>query len=106
MGAKAPLLARDQQGGAPARGAQESPSGRLLVQPRRWVVGRFIAWIGNRRLAKDFDATIAFARALLSPLPSHASDRACGLMNSETDPQFNRKSGSQYDSQKTLSRPH
>ncbi|MGQ0485388.1 MAG: IS5/IS1182 family transposase, partial [Hyphomicrobiales bacterium] len=36
------------------------------VQPRRWVVERFFAWINrNRRLAKDFEATIASARAFL-----------------------------------------
>jgi transposase len=33
---------------------------------RRWVVERFFAWIGrNRRLAKDFEATIDSARAFL-----------------------------------------
>jgi transposase len=33
------------------------------VNPRRWVVERFFAWIGrNRRLARDFEATIASAR--------------------------------------------
>ena len=35
----------------------------FAVQPRRWVVERFFAWIGrNRRLAKDFEAS---ARAFL-----------------------------------------
>jgi putative transposase len=34
--------------------------------PRRWVVERFFAWINrNRRLAKDFEATIASAEAFL-----------------------------------------
>ena len=38
----------------------------FAVQPRRWVVERFFAWIGrNRRLAKDFEATIDPARAFL-----------------------------------------
>ena len=38
----------------------------FAVQPRRWVVERFFAWIGrNRRLAKDFETTIASARAFL-----------------------------------------
>src|SRR4029078_8434414 len=38
----------------------------FAVQPRRWVVERFFAWIGrNRRLAKDFEATIASARSLV-----------------------------------------
>lgn len=38
----------------------------FAVLPRRWVVERFFAWINrNRRLAKDFEATIASARAFL-----------------------------------------
>lgn len=38
----------------------------FAVNPRRWVVECFFAWIGrNRRLAKDFEATIDSARAFL-----------------------------------------
>lgn len=38
----------------------------FAVQPRRWVVERFLAWINrNRRLAKDFEASIESARAFL-----------------------------------------
>jgi putative transposase len=38
----------------------------FAVHPRRWVVERFFAWLGrNRRLAKDFEATIASATAFL-----------------------------------------
>ncbi|MGH6830624.1 MAG: IS5 family transposase [Methylocella sp.] len=38
----------------------------FVVLPRRWVVERFFAWIcRNRRLAKDFEATIDSARAFL-----------------------------------------
>ena len=38
----------------------------FAVRPRRWVVERFFAWINrNRRLAKDFEASIASARAFL-----------------------------------------
>jgi putative transposase len=38
----------------------------FAVNPRRWVIERFFAWIGrNRRLAKDFGATIDSARAFL-----------------------------------------
>ena len=34
--------------------------------PRRWVVERTFAWLGrNRRLAKDFEATIGSATAFL-----------------------------------------
>lgn len=38
----------------------------FAVLPRRWVVERFFAWINrNRRLAKDFEATIKSAAAFL-----------------------------------------
>ena len=38
----------------------------FAVHPRRWVVERTFAWLGrNRRLAKDFEATIASATAFL-----------------------------------------
>jgi putative transposase len=38
----------------------------FAVNPRRWVVERFFAWIGrNRRLARDFEATIASASAFV-----------------------------------------
>jgi putative transposase len=38
----------------------------FAVQPRRWVVEWFFAWINrNRRLLKDFEATIASANAFL-----------------------------------------
>src|SRR5947209_18519579 len=36
------------------------------VLPRRWVVERTLAWLNrNRRLAKDFEASIASAKAWL-----------------------------------------
>ena len=38
----------------------------FAVNPRRWVAEQFFAWIGrNRRLAKDFEATIDSSRAFL-----------------------------------------
>ena len=38
----------------------------FVVHPRRWVVERCFAWLSrNRRLAKDFEATIASATAFL-----------------------------------------
>ncbi|MGN7964320.1 transposase, partial [Brucella sp. 22210] len=38
----------------------------FAVLPRRWVVERFLAWINrNRRLAKDFEASIKSAAAFL-----------------------------------------
>ena len=44
----------------------QTRSGRLRRQTRRWVVERFFAWINrNRRLAKDFEASIASATAFL-----------------------------------------
>ncbi len=44
------------------------PEGQVgfAVHARRWVVERFFAWINrNRRLAKDFEASIASAEAFL-----------------------------------------
>ena len=44
------------------------PKGQVgfTVHARRWVVERFFAWINrNRRLAKDFEASIASAEAFL-----------------------------------------
>lgn len=44
------------------------PKGQVgfAVHARRWVVERFFAWLGrNRRLAKNFEATIASAEAFL-----------------------------------------
>src|SRR6185437_5688737 len=38
----------------------------FAVHPRRWVVERLLAWIGrNRRLAKDFEGSVASATAFL-----------------------------------------
>lgn len=40
--------------------------GTFTPEPRRWVVERTFAWLGrNRRLAKDFEATISSAEAWL-----------------------------------------
>ena len=46
---------------------KRAPSGQgFKVLPRRWVVERTLAWLSrNRRLAKDFEATIATARTWL-----------------------------------------
>ncbi len=73
-----PASIQDRDGGGPLLRASRATSVALeivrkapdqigfAVQPRRWVVERFFAWIGhNRRLAKDFEATIASARAFL-----------------------------------------
>ena len=38
----------------------------FAVHPRRWAVERCFAWLGrNRRLAKDFEATIGSAVAFI-----------------------------------------
>jgi transposase len=38
----------------------------FAVLPRRWAIERTLAWLNrNRRLAKDFEATIASAKAWL-----------------------------------------
>lgn len=48
----------------------------FVVHPRRWVVERTFAWLGrNRRLAKDFEATIASATAFSTP-PQPCSSHA------------------------------
>lgn len=52
----------------PAVVAEQRTHGQVgfVVLPRRWVIERFFAWISrNRRLAKDFEATIDSARAFL-----------------------------------------
>ena len=57
----------------------------FAVNPRRWVVERFFAKIGrNRRLAKDFEATIDSARAFLYDTSARASDCPY-FMTLETD---------------------
>jgi putative transposase len=39
-------------------------AGTFKPEPKRWVIERTFAWLGrNRRLAKDFEATIASAEA-------------------------------------------
>ena len=51
---------------SPSRSFARTRPGRLRRPARRWVVERFFAWIGrNRRLAKDFEATLESARAFL-----------------------------------------
>ncbi len=45
---------------------RSDPSKGFLLLLRRWVVERTIAWLNrNRRLAKDFEATIESALAWL-----------------------------------------
>ena len=49
----------------------------FAAQPRRWVVVGFFAWIKQSRpLAKDFEASIALAKAFLYALPSCYSSAA------------------------------
>ena len=41
--------------------------GHFVVEPKRWVVERTFAWLGrNRRLAKDYEATIASEEAWIN----------------------------------------
>jgi transposase len=61
----------------------------FTVLPRRWVVERFFAWINrNRRLAKDFEGTIASATAFV-----HAASVmlkvGTGIASFESDSQKN-----------------
>src|SRR4051812_33685228 len=49
----------------------------FVVQPRRWEVERFFAWINrNRRLAKDVEATIRQPSPSSTPPPSCSSPAA------------------------------
>ena len=52
------------------------------VLPRRWVVERFFAWVNrNRRLAKDFEATIASANGVPLCRLRHAARQAAGSLD-------------------------
>lgn len=43
-----------------------TPQHRFEVLPHRWVVERTFAWLGrNRRLSKDYEASIASSEALV-----------------------------------------
>ncbi len=54
----------------------------FAVQPRRWVVERFFAWINrNRRLAKDFEATIDGALGLAVVQRLLTAGATCHLPN-------------------------
>jgi putative transposase len=60
----------------------------FAVQPRRWVIERFFAWLNrNRRLAKDVEATIPSAVAFLyaASLDAPHPPPRTRTMNSETD---------------------
>ena len=60
----------------------------FAVQPRRWVVERFFAWINrNRRLAKDFETTIALGARLPLCRLHHAPRPQTGtaIMTFETE---------------------
>jgi transposase len=53
------------------------------VLPRRWVVERSLAWLNrNRRLAKDFEGTIASAKAWLYLASVQLLIRRVALLNS------------------------
>lgn len=50
--------------------------GTFKAEPKRWVIERTFAWLGrNRRLAKDFEATIASAEAWLTIASIHLLSR-------------------------------
>ena len=58
LAANGPWTLQIVKGTGPAKGFQ--------LLPRRWVVERTLAWLSrNRRLAKDFEASISTAQAWL-----------------------------------------
>ena len=45
---------------------KKATGGRVRVLPKRWVVERTFAWLGNfRRLAKDYEKSTCMAKAML-----------------------------------------
>jgi len=61
-----------------------------VVLPRRWVVERTLAWLNrNRRLAKDFEQTIASATAWLFMEVSKLRGTACiAMISGRHEPQI------------------
>lgn len=52
--------------------------GTFKPEPKRWVIESTFAWLGrNRRLAKDFEATIASAEAWF--LIAHVTSSRAGV---------------------------
>jgi putative transposase len=50
--------------GAPFCNVRAAEAGTFKPESKRWVIERTFAWFGrNRRLAKDFEATITSAEA-------------------------------------------
>lgn len=63
----------------------------FTVHPRGWVIERFFAWIGrNRRLGREFDATLASAEGFLYAASVMLLVRCQSAL--ETDPQSASKS--------------
>lgn len=45
---------------------KKATGGRFKVLPKRWIVERTFAWLGNfRRLAKDYEKTLYMAKAMI-----------------------------------------
>ncbi|MBD0378365.1 MAG: IS5 family transposase [Flavisolibacter sp.] len=45
---------------------KKATGGRFKVLPKRWIVERTFAWLGNfRRLAKDYEKTLHMAKAMI-----------------------------------------
>jgi hypothetical protein len=86
----------------------------FCLLPRRWVVERTFAWLGrNRRLAKDFEATVGSAEAwlylasvqLLARRRRQHADRAVAILDASVKTSYPNKMSNSGDGKRPLPHP-